>query len=214
MKRSRSLITHCVLAAMFVAPVWSASADTATPAAGTVLPNSTVLTLKVGAFNLNDDRQLLNNYEWDFSSSVTPYAIEIEGWSGADKRITLGGEFMFYQSRFKRSGAPTVIQSMHVRTLVAKPKYFFGGANDSWRPYLGVGLGVAQVSDDEGPIGGSATGPAMQAVAGMQWRSERIGIRAEYLYLHTDVEDESIQEVNASGRALLVGISIHFGRAR
>ena len=178
------------------------------------LPGKFVLTLKEGFFRLADDSQTINNHDWKFNSPHSIYAIEGEGWIGPEKDLSIGGEIIYYDSRFKRTDAPNINHKMQVRTLLVKPKYFFGSPNANWRPYIGAGFGHVDVTDNNGPIGGDAGGPAYQAVAGMQLRSERIGVRAEYMYLHAKVDDENDQKVNASIHGLFLGLVFYFGSNR
>lgn len=219
-----SVVMRSFLVSLLACVAWPAMGDP--PAAGpdpgsnptaSVLPSRFTLTLKDGFSRLVDDTQTINNHNWSFDSPRSVfdfYSIEGEGWIGPNKNLSIGGEFMHYESRFKRVDAPTVNHTMKVRTWLVKSKYYYGSANAAWRPYLGGGVGVIDVTDSSGPIGGNTDGSSWQAVAGMQWRSERIGVRAEYIYLLANVRDESDQKVNASMQGLFLGVSFYFGSAR
>jgi hypothetical protein len=172
-------------------------------------PNKFALTIKGGHLKLVDDTQTIAGSARSFDDSADNiFAIEGETRFQGEN-VSIGGEFIRYRNRFRRVTATDFEDRMHTYALVAKAKYFFG--HSAWQPYVGAGVGRMEVHDLGGPIEGLSGGYALQGVAGLQWRTDRVGLRAEYLYLHGRVEDDKSDEVRASVQGAFLGVSFFFG---
>ncbi len=170
-----------------------------------------VLTLKRAIFDPADESQPLHGNTWHFDDSVTSfYAVEGETLRAFDSNFSIGGEVLRYINRFGQATTGDLFdEKMRLWAVFVKSKYHFRpGA--VWQPYVGGGIGKAYASDYHGPIDGTADGYAAQAVAGMEWGFRKIGVRAEYMYLHARLHDDNSERVDASGRALTLGLAIHF----
>ena len=176
-------------------------------------PNAFVLTIKTGDVKLADDSQTIGGNDWFFERSATDIAA-IEGETrlgrGAEN-LSLGGEVLRYNNRFRLASAPGAFAgTMYTRAFFAKSKYYFMPGS-AWQPYAGAGFGVVQAFDYSGPLH-SAEGTGYQGVVGMQLRTERVGLRMEYLGLWARIADDEGRKINLSSHGLFVGLSFFFGR--
>ena len=100
---------------------------------------------------------------------------------------------------------------MYTHAFLVKSKYYFR-LGKALQPYVGGGIGTVWVHDFSGPIHGFADGLGYQGVLGMLLRTDRVGMRVEYMYLHARVADNNGERIDASTRGLFVGLSFFFGR--
>ncbi len=169
-----------------------------------------VLALKLGSFKLADDSQTIISAQRFDSSVSSLYAVEGEGF--INDNLSIGGEYLHYSSAFTAvaSGDPG---KMTATVYLVNAKYYFGSSGNPWRPYVGAGLGAAVASFD-GALTGDTGGVAVQAFAGMQWRWQWFGLRAEYKFLKADTEGTNAvggtEKMDASGSGFFLGASFHF----
>jgi opacity protein-like surface antigen len=96
-------------------------------------------------------------------------------------------------------------------------KYF--AVTERFQPFAGAGLGLADARLSGG-VDKRASGLSLQLAGGIHYRiGSRIGIRAEYRYIHApdaelDHEDANTGRIfgnlNLSGKGAFVGVSAHF----
>jgi len=89
---------------------------------------------------------------------------------------------------------------------MANGKYYFR-LTSALYPFVGAGAGLARASYSGG-LTGDATGLAIQGLAGMEFRFNRIGISLQYKYLDATTGDT--EEVKVGGSGILAGVSIAF----
>lgn len=95
-----------------------------------------------------------------------------------------------------------------VAALVNAKKYF--SATKTVHPYVGAGIGSAATDFTGDVISGNGFGLALQAMAGVEFRSEKVGIYTEAKFLSADTEDEADENADASGSGIFAGLSIFF----
>jgi len=178
-------------------------------------PNAFVLTIKTGDLTLVDGSQTISGVDRVFDKSAGRiFAIEGEGRLRREaENLSLGGEFISYRNRFGRASTAGggFEDNMYTLAFLIKSKYYFRPGK-ALQPYLGGGIGTVWVQDFSGPIHGLANGLGYQGVLGMQLRTDRVGVRLEYMYLHGRVADDGGERIDASTRGLFVGLSFFLGR--
>jgi opacity protein-like surface antigen len=176
-------------------------------------PNTFALTIKTGDLRLANDFQTISGSDRVFDKSAgSIFAIEGEGRLQREaENLSLGGEIMRYSNRFRRTSSAGFEDTMYAHAFLAKSKYYFRPGK-ALQPYLGGGIGTAWVHDFSGPISGFADGLAYQGVLGMLLRSDRFGMRVEYMALRARVADNNGERIDASSRGVFVGLSFFFGR--
>ena len=168
------------------------------------------LSIKPGTYKLATESQTLNLTSGTFplafdASSSSVFALEGEWFVRPD--ISLGLEVVSFSNDYTTTSTPPG-GSTDTRAVLINAKRYFLPAS-AWQPYVGAGLGSA-VADFSGAITGSTSGVALQAIGGVQWRRDRVALRAEYKYLKADTEDDSGQKVKMTGRGLFLGIGVYF----
>jgi len=169
------------------------------------------LIFKGGSFSLGSDAQNINAesstgvstaFQTTFSGSASAFGMEAEWRSRAG--WAFGGEAMVHSHEFTTVPAVPLGQGdmRVVSVLVNAKKYFRPEA--VVQPYLGAGIGIALVSMS-GQLEGTTTGYSMQAMGGVAFRWEHVGIYTEAKYQANITSD-----VDASGLGLFAGMSVHF----
>ena len=177
-------------------------------------PNTFALTIKTGDLTLVDDSQTISGNDRVFDRSAgSVFAIEGEGRLEREENLSLGGEIMRYRNLFRRTSATGAgfEDTMYTHAFLVKSKYYFR-LGKALQPYVGGGIGTVWAHDFSGPIHGFADGLGYQGVLGMLLRTDRVGMRVEYMYLHARVADNNGERIDASSRGLFVGLSFFFGR--
>lgn len=178
-------------------------------------PNTFALTIKTGELRLANDFQTISGSDRVFDKSAgSIFAIEGEGRLQREaENLSLGGEVIRYRNLFRRASSVGggFEDTMYTNAFLAKSKYYFRPGR-ALQPYLGGGIGTAWVTDFSGPIHGFADGLAYQGVLGLLLRSDRFGMRVEYMVLRARVADSNGERIDASSRGVFVGWSFFFGR--
>jgi hypothetical protein len=83
------------------------------------------------------------------------------------------------------------------------------------QPYLGAGIGAASTTFSSAVLNGSAGGFAIQGIAGIAFRWQKIGTYTEFKYVHaevdgTDADTGASVPVDLSGTGLFAGVSVYF----
>ena len=163
-----------------------------------------VLTANVGTFKMADGSQtvagLASTYD---TTSKSVFGLEAE-WR-TKTGLAVGGEVFHYENDVASAAIPNGQQEVFAYML--NGKYYFLLAN-SFHPFVGAGIGLATASYSGG-LTGDAQGLALQAMAGMEYRFNRIGISVQYKYLDATTGD-SDREVKVGGSGILAGVSIAF----
>jgi len=163
------------------------------------------LIVKAGTFKMADDNQVVAGLPSTFdTTSTSVFGVEAEWRSKAG--IAVGGEVLHYNNDLVSPGAiPNAEQE--VFAVLANGKYYFRLANWLY-PFVGAGIGFANASYSEG-LTGTASGLAFQALAGMEFRFNRIGVNVQYKYLDATT-GSSDKEVKVGGSGILAGVSFVF----
>ena len=168
------------------------------------------LIFKGGSFSLGSDVQNINAvsggvstaFQTTFGGSASAFGMEAEwrarnGWA-------FGGEAMVHSHEFTTVPAvPLGTGEMRVVTVLVNAKKYFR-PEAIVQPYLGAGIGIAMVNMS-GQLEGTTTGYSMQAMGGVAFRWERVGLYTEAKYQANNTPD-----VDASGIGLFAGVSVHF----
>ena len=163
------------------------------------------LIVRAGTFELANDNQVVAALPSTFdTTSTSVFGVEAEWRSKSG--IALGGEVFHYNNDLVSPGAiPNAEQE--VFAILANGKYYFRLANWFY-PFVGAGIGLANASYSEG-LTGTASGLALQALAGMEFRFNRIGVNVQYKYLDATT-GSSGKEVKVGGSGILAGVSFIF----
>ena len=168
------------------------------------------LIFKGGSFSLGSDVQnidaessgVLTTFQTTFGGSASAFGMEAEwrarnGWA-------FGGEVLVHSHEF--TTVPTVPLGqgdMQVVTVLANAKKYFR-PEAIVQPYLGAGVGIA-VASMSGQLEGTTTGYSIQAMGGVAFRWQHIGI-----YTEAKFQANKTPDVDASGTGLFAGMSVHF----
>lgn len=174
-------------------------------------PGNLALALKLGSFKLAEESQSILSATRTFDTSASSvFALEGEWFMRPD--TSFGLEVVSYSSDYSTPSNPTGAGAADTTAVLFNAKrYFVPGS--VWQPNLGLGVGAATVdfsATGAGGITGSTGGLALQVVAGVQWRRDRLALRAEYKYLNVDTEDDSNQKVDMSGSGFFLGAGFYF----
>ena len=169
--------------------------------------DSVAVIVKAGSFSVSKDRQTIDggNIELDDGASGV---FGIEGEWRQTNGLALGIEYLQYENDV---GAPSVVGSGTMDTSVVlfnAKKYFNPTATVN--PYIGAGLGAVSVDFSGDIITGSAGGFALQAIGGIEFRWDKVGLYTELKALHAEAEDDAGEKAKAGGSGVFAGVSISF----
>ena len=199
-------------------PTVTAKAPTTTPVEETELqaeeetspyrePSGVNMLLKTGVITLSEESQSLLGTDLIYDDSASG-VLAIEGYYQFDSGFTIGGELLKYSAEFTTVGSNQV-HNVDVLAVMGTAKKFFR-VGSSLQPYIGAGLGFA-TTDISGPsFGGNTSGVAYQLMAGLEYRSDSIGVFGEFKMLSADTEDDGGESVDVSGTGLFAGVAFHF----
>lgn len=168
------------------------------------------LIFKGGSFSLGSSAQNINadsggvptTFQTTFGGSASALGLEAE-WRSRDG-WAFGGEAMVRSHEFTTVPAvPLGTGEMQVVSVLVNAKKYFR-PEAIVQPYLGAGIGIALVSMS-GQLEGTTAGYSMQAMGGVAFRWEHIGLYTEAKYQANKTPD-----VDASGTGLFAGMSVHF----
>lgn len=169
--------------------------------------DNTALILKTGSFSLADDTQSSAGLPLTFDENASGiFGAELE-WRMASG-AAFGVELLRYNNDW-RSGIGTS-GDLDTTAFMFNGKKYFVNDRDPIRPYIGAGIGFASV-DFHGP-GGSASGDdlALQAMAGIDFRFNQVGLYTEVKYLSSRPEDDFGDDIDVSGIGVFGGVSVNF----
>lgn len=163
-----------------------------------------VVVTKIGSFNL--DKTVQSSSRNFTKKSKDVYGFEYE-WHLV-KGLSIGGEFFHYTNNFTATSSYKAETTAHLFNV----KYNFNHEG-SFQPFIGLGAGFSLIRPTGEPLIDYHVGSAHQLMAGFTYRFEYVGIYAEYKMLRTKPDDEvysATSEIDASGKGLLIGVSVLF----
>jgi opacity protein-like surface antigen len=159
-----------------------------------------------GSFKLAQPEQFPSGLQTTFEAASKPaFGIEVEGRSASG--FAAGGEVFYYKNDLVLNGTALSGQQA-VAAILVNAKYYYRPAG-GFSPYVGAGVGSAAASYG-GDFTGKASGPAFQAVVGIEFRSEHFGFNVQYKELASTIEDDAGLKLKVGGRGVLAGLSIIF----
>jgi len=172
-----------------------------------IKPGGMSLLLKTGALSLSTDRQTILGMDFQFDDSASG-VYDAELFYQFDSGLTVGGELLGYTADFVEVGT-TDRYTADVLIIMGTVRQYFR-TRSTLQPFIGAGLGAAG-TDVSGPgLSGSTSGLAYEAIAGIEYRWEGVGLTAEYKFLSADTEDANGEKVDVSGSGFFAGLAIHF----
>lgn len=169
--------------------------------------NSVAVIVKAGSFSVSTDRQTIDNVSViidDSASSVFGLELEWRQTSG----IAFGLEYVQYESDVTRTGSSARSTMETMATLANIKKYF--RPSSTVNPYIGAGIGAAGIEFGGNLLSGSAGGLAAQAMTGVEFRWNKVGLYTELKYLYAEVEDDFNQTAKGTGAGMFAGVSFSF----
>ncbi|MDH4134453.1 MAG: porin family protein, partial [Gammaproteobacteria bacterium] len=175
-------------------------AKSSTPAAPG--DSSMAFIVKAGRFSLASDSQTILAAVHNFDAG-TSYGLEGE-WRSA-QGLAFGLEVLShaYDYTVGVSGGTATANLV----MVNAKQYFRTG--QTAQPYIGAGLGGVSV-EFSGATTGSAGGYALQAMTGVVFQWEHVGLYTEIKYQKAEAQDSAGQTVDASGLGLYTGLIVRF----
>ena len=163
------------------------------------------LIARAGTFKMANENQVVAGLPSTFdTTSTSVFGVEAE-WRGKGG-IAVGGEVFHYNNDLVLPGIIPNAQQ-EVLAILANGKYYFRLTNWFY-PFVGAGVGLANVSYSDG-LTGTASGLAFQALAGMEFRFNQIGVNVQYKYLDATAGNTG-KEVKVGGSGILAGVSLAF----
>jgi opacity protein-like surface antigen len=170
------------------------------------------LIFKGGSFSLGSDVQSISAdvsgvptpFQTTFGGSATAFGLDAEwrtrnGWA-------FGGEAMVHSHKYTAvslAPASSGTGDMQVVTVLANAKKYFR-PQSIVQPYVGAGIGIAVVNMS-GQLEGTTIGYSIQAMGGVAFRWEHVGI-----YTEAKFQANKASDVDASGSGLFAGMSVQF----
>lgn len=156
--------------------------------------------IKTGNFNLSEKSQNIAGFIVTFDdSSSSVFALEYE--KQLRNNVAWGYEFINYSNDVVL-GIGDVLDT--VLLMVNGKKYF--DASNIVKPYVGGGIGISTV----GLNGGTGSGIAFQAMAGLKFPFKKISAFVEYKLVSSEAEDSAGSKIDVSGSGIFAGIAINF----
>lgn len=180
-------------------------------AASAVARSSFNLILKGGSFSLGSASQNIDatntsggttTFRTDFTQAGAAFGLEAE-WYG-ESGWAFGAEVNVHAHDYTTLPVGVLGQGeMQVVTVLFNGKKYFRPGSVV-QPFLGAGLGLASVSMS-GQLEGNTAGVAAQAMGGLAFRWQHVGVYTELKYQLATTAD-----VDVSGAAFMAGLGVHF----
>lgn len=194
------------------APVSSTSPPTssaALPSAQSSAPPARrgrfALSAKTGGYTLSEANQRWLNV----STQVKTKASSVFALSGElelGNSFALEPEVLLFKTTWVQSNGNAGDVSAAVVMMNGK---MYLADSDTFRPFVGAGIGAAATSFSGG-ITGNTSGAAFQLFAGVEMRFDQVSLRLEYKAVSAETEDDNSNVVDISGKGAFAGIGIHF----
>ena len=162
---------------------------------------------KTGAFNLATTSQTLGGLASTYDKSSKPVAgleAELRHVDG----FAVGAEVFYYKNDITAPGTTLQGQQTVVSTTL-NGKYYFGGSEGWFHPFVGAGVGLAGAKFG-GDLQGKSSGTSFQGMLGVDLRFSSVGLYLEYKYLNATTSDGANQKIKAGGSGVLAGVSFAF----
>ena len=162
---------------------------------------------KTGAFKLSTTSQTLAALPWTYDKSSKPVA-GLEAEFRHVDGFAVGAEVFYYKNDLTSPGT-TLQAEQTVISGMLNGKYYFGGTEGWFHPFLGAGVGLAGAKF-AGNLQGGSSGPSFQGMLGVDLRFSSVGLYLEYKYLSATTSDSANQKIKAGGSGILAGVSVAF----
>jgi len=183
--------------------------ETTTGESGSEGQSGFSLLLKGGSYQLGSGSQTILGATRTFTTGGTSLGIEGE-WRLASG-VAFGAEIFSHSHEYTTTASTATGELSLLHVMVNIKKYFRPGS--IVQPYIGAGLGAVSASfsgSSVGSITGSATGYGVQAMGGVAFRWQHVGLYTELKAQSAKIEDVNNQSVDASGTGLFAGLSVQF----
>jgi len=183
----------------------SAAIPSAPSAAAPTRRGRFAISVKAGGYTLSEANQRWLN----LSTQVKTKASGVFALSGEyelGNGFALEPEVSVFKTTWAQSNGNTGDVSAAV--VMMNGKMYFADS-DTFRPFVGAGIGAAATSFGGG-ITGSTSGAALQLFAGVETRFDQVSLRLEYKAVSAETEDDNSNVVDISGKGAFAGIGIHF----
>lgn len=168
------------------------------------------LIVKGGSYQLGSDSQTILGLQRNFGTTGSAFGAEGE-WRLANG-LAFGAEVFSHSHDYTTSGAVGTGDMSALHIMFNVKKYFRPAS--LVQPYIGGGVGAvtAEFSSGSGAsaITGSGGGYALQAMGGVAFRWQHVGLYTELKLQKAEAEDANGETVDVSGSALFVGMSLSF----
>lgn len=162
---------------------------------------------KTGAFKLATTSQTLAGVAGTYDKSSKP-VVGLEAEFRHVDGFAVGGEVFYYKNDITSPGT-TFQAEQTVISGMLNGKYYFGGTDGWFHPFLGAGVGLAGAKF-AGNLQGGSSGPSFQGMLGVDLRFSSVGLYLEYKYLSATTSDSANQKIKAGGSGILAGVSVAF----
>ena len=162
---------------------------------------------KTGVFKLGTPTQTIGGLAANYDKSSKP-VFGLEAEFRHQDGFAVGAEVFYYKNDLTVPG--TTLQSQQtVISTTLNGKYYFGGSEGTFHPFVGAGIGFSGAKFG-GDFTGSSSGPEFQGMLGMDLRFSSIGLYLEYKYLSATTSDSANQKIKTGGSGILAGVSVEF----
>lgn len=162
---------------------------------------------KTGAFKLATTSQTLGGLAATYDKSSKPVA-SVEAEFRHQGGFAVGAEVLYYKNDITAPGTTLQAQQTVISGML-NGKYYFGGPEGWFHPFLGAGVGFAGANFG-GDLQGKSSGPSFQGMLGMDLRFSSVGLYLEYKYLSSTTSDSANQKIKVGGSGILAGVSVAF----
>ncbi len=157
---------------------------------------------KIGVYEMKNEYTAGFQYDTG-SSSVYGFEYERRFKTG----LTIGTEYMHFNNK---TTPQSVRLDLDVDVYFFTFKYYINYREKGLSPFIGVGHGYA-IAD------GAHDGQAYQAMLGLSYDWERVGMYFQYKRMYSKIDRDSIEylvaagpEIDISGQGLFAGVSVRF----
>lgn len=186
-------------------PVTTASVASPNPTTPAPRRGNFALTAKAGDYTLSEGTQRWLGFSTQVktkASSVFAVGGEYEFANG----FAIAPEILLFKTTWTQSNGAVGSFNATVVTLNGK---MYLASGDTFRPFIGAGVGAAATSFS-GDITGNSGGAAFQLFAGAELRFNQVGLYLEYKTVSAETEDDNSNVVDVSGKGAFAGIGIRF----
>src|SRR6267142_2794928 len=160
---------------------------------------------KTGVFKLGTTTQTIGGVTANYDKSSKP-VFGLEAEFRHQDGFAVGAELFYYKNDLTVPG--TALQGQQtVISATLNGKYYFGGSEGAFHPFVGAGVGLSGAKFG-GDFTGGSSGPEFQGMLGMDLRFSSVGLYLEYKYLSATTSDSANQKIKTGGSGILAGVSV------